>query len=142
MTTKADSLYWRLLQQARPYWLHLTGIFLLSFLSSPFALLAPLPLKIVVDSVLDHHPLPRFLDAWLPAALTASETGLLALAVGLLIAVALLTRQPAAGAGENLLGHGQNGGSFLRVSARASPGAENLRTAIGCGVARDQLEVA
>src|SRR6266568_4828379 len=86
------SLFLRLWQQARPYWLHLTAIFLLSFLSSPFALLTPLPLKIAVDSVLGHHPLPRFLQAWLPAAVTQSPSGLLALALGLLIAVAVLTQ--------------------------------------------------
>jgi len=86
------SLYWRLAQQARPYWLHLCGVFLLSLLSSPFALLSPLPLKIAVDSVLDHRPLPWFLETWLPHGLTQSSTGLLALAVGLLVGVAVLTQ--------------------------------------------------
>src|SRR5213078_1399468 len=83
---------WRLAQQARPYWLHLTGIFLLSLLSSPFALLGPLPLKIAVDSVLDQRPLPRFLQAWVPHALTQSPGGALALAIGLLVGVAVLTQ--------------------------------------------------
>src|SRR5437773_10739868 len=87
-----QSIHGRLAQQARPYWLHLSGIFLLSLLSSPFALLAPLPLKIAVDSVLDHRPLPRFLHAWLPEGVTQSPTGLLALAVGLLVGVAVLTQ--------------------------------------------------
>src|SRR5437667_1617375 len=89
---KGHSLHWRLAQQARPYWLHLIGIFLLSLLSSPFALLGPLPLKIAVDNVVDDRPLPPFLDFWLPQAVTQSSTGVLALAVGLLIAVALLTQ--------------------------------------------------
>src|SRR5436190_1664808 len=87
-----QSIHGRLAQQARPYWLHLSGIFLLSLLSSPFALLGPLPLKIVVDSVLDHHPLPRFLQAWLPQGVAESPTGLLVLAVGLLVGVAVLTQ--------------------------------------------------
>ena len=86
------SLYWRLAQQARPYWLHLSGVFLLSLLSSPFALLTPLPLKIAVDSVLDHRPLPRILQVWLPQDVTESPTGLLVLAVGLLVGVAVLTQ--------------------------------------------------
>ena len=89
---KPHSLYWRLAQQARPYWLQLSGIFLLSFLSTPFALLSPLPLKIAVDSVLDDHPMPRFLNDWLPQGLTQSPTGLLALAVALLVGVAVLTQ--------------------------------------------------
>jgi ATP-binding cassette, subfamily B, bacterial len=86
------SLHGRLVQQARPYWLHLTGIFLLSLLSSPFALVAPLPLKIAVDNVLDHRPLPQFLNAWLPQDLAQSPTGLLVLAIGLLVGVAVLTQ--------------------------------------------------
>src|SRR5205085_1925421 len=45
------TLYRRLLRQARPYRLHIVGIFLLSLLQSPLALLTPLPLKIAVDSV-------------------------------------------------------------------------------------------
>jgi ATP-binding cassette subfamily B protein len=89
---KEHSLHWRLAQQARPYWPHLSGIFLLSFLSTPFALLSPLPLKIAVDSVLDNHPLPRFLNDWLPSGLTQSPTRLLVLAVALLVGVALLTQ--------------------------------------------------
>src|SRR5437016_12835735 len=59
-----QSIHGRLAQQAQLYWLHLSGIFLLSLLSSPFALLGPLPLKIAVDSVLDQRPLPRVLQAW------------------------------------------------------------------------------
>src|SRR5206468_10825895 len=58
----------------------------------PFALLGPLPLKIAVDSVLDHRPLPRFLHTWLPHGVAQSPTGLLALAVGLLVGVAVLTQ--------------------------------------------------
>src|ERR1044071_740387 len=89
---KGRSIQWRLLRQARPYGLQLAGIFLLSLLSTPFALLTPLPLKIAVDSVLAHRPLPRFLHAWLGDGLTQSPGALLALAVGLLVGVAVLTQ--------------------------------------------------
>src|SRR5919112_535540 len=83
-------LYRRLLRQARPYWPHLGGLLLLSLLSAPLTLLAPLPLKIVVDSVLGSHPLPGFLEALLPQPLADSNTALLGFAIGLLLAVALL----------------------------------------------------
>ena len=71
-TTRYPSLtlYRRLLQQARPYWPHIAGIFLLSLLSPPLMLLTPLPLKIVVDSVIGADPVPGFLAALLPAAAT------------------------------------------------------------------------
>ena len=79
------SLYWRLFQQARPYWRHLTALFLLSLLAPPLALLMPLPLKIAVDSVIGSHPLPAFLAAWLPPSLTQSPNAILLVAVLLLV---------------------------------------------------------
>ena len=49
----------------------------------------PLPLKIVVDSMLGNQPLPRWLIRLIPSAL--SHTGFLLLAAGLLILIALLS---------------------------------------------------
>jgi ATP-binding cassette, subfamily B, bacterial len=86
------TLYRRLLRQARPYWLHIAGLFLLSLLSSPLALLTPLPLKIVVDSVIGSHPFPRFLVALLPATVSHSDVAVLVLATGLLVAITLLSQ--------------------------------------------------
>ena len=82
-------LYRRVLGLVRPYWLHLTGILLLSLLSRPLALLNPLPLKIAVDSVIGRHPLPHFL-LLLPASTTGTETARLALTAGLVLVIALL----------------------------------------------------
>ncbi len=90
--TKPPSLFWRLARQVRPCWPHLTGLFALSLLAPPLALLTPLPLKIVFDSVLDTHPLPRFLRAVAPAALTGSAGRLLFLALGLLVFAAVLSQ--------------------------------------------------
>jgi len=81
----------RAVKLARPCWPHLTGIVLLSLLSAPITLLAPLPLKIAVDSVLGTHALPGWLHRLpLPARwLTAPSGGLLVCAL-LLLAIALL----------------------------------------------------
>jgi ATP-binding cassette subfamily B protein len=84
--------YQRLLRQARPYWLHIAGILLLDLLSTPLALLTPLPLKIAVDSVLGSQPVPGFLEVLLPAAVTRFDTAVLALAVGLTVAIALVSK--------------------------------------------------
>jgi ATP-binding cassette, subfamily B, bacterial len=95
MTTARYStltLYRRLLRQAQPYWAHLGSILLLSLLSTPLALLTPLPLKIAVDSMLGSQPLPRFLQVVTPAVVTRSDSAVLALAVGLIIATALLNQ--------------------------------------------------
>jgi len=80
---------WRLWQEMRPYSGDLVALLLLSLLGTPLALLMPLPLKIVVDNVIGSRPLSHFLS-WLPAAIKGSEAHLLILAIGLLIAVALL----------------------------------------------------
>src|SRR5256886_10847681 len=46
------TLYRRVLRQTRPYWWHIAGLLGLGVLASPIAILNPVPLKIVVDSVL------------------------------------------------------------------------------------------
>src|SRR5216117_1201177 len=84
------ALYGRLLRQARPYWLHLAVLFGVGLLASPIALLNPVPLKIAVDSVLGTRTLPHFIYALLPATVVGSASALLAVAVGLLLAVAAL----------------------------------------------------
>src|SRR6266498_3647057 len=84
------TLYRRLLRLALPYWPHIAGLFLLNLLSSSLGLLNPVPLKIVVDSVLDSHPLPGFVDAVTPSALKSSDTALLFLATGLLLGISVL----------------------------------------------------
>lgn len=84
------TLYRRLLRQARPYWAHIVGIFLLDLTRSAVALLNPLPLKIAVDSVIHSYPLPGFLDAMTPDVLKRSETAILILAAGLLLGISFL----------------------------------------------------
>jgi ATP-binding cassette, subfamily B, bacterial len=84
------NLYARLLRQARPYWPHIAALVLLSFLSTPIALLMPLPLAIIVDSVAGSNPIPEFLADILPKISTASASGVLVFAVSLLVAISLL----------------------------------------------------
>jgi ATP-binding cassette, subfamily B, bacterial len=84
------AMYRRLAAYARPYWPHILTILLLQLLSAPLALLAPLPLKIAVDTVLGSRPLPHWLAAILPAGVSASPTRLLVLAAALLVVTALL----------------------------------------------------
>ena len=85
-------LFRRLLGQARSHWAHIGALFLLTLLASPLSLLAPLPLKIAVDSVIGSHPLPWFIAPFVPEAIARSAGGLLALAVGLVLAVALVSQ--------------------------------------------------
>lgn len=86
------ALYARLIRHARPYRAHIVGLFLLSLVSSPLALLAPLPLKIAVDSVVGSHPIRGLLGKGLAQISPAHGIGVLVLVAGLFIAIALLTQ--------------------------------------------------
>jgi ATP-binding cassette, subfamily B, bacterial len=94
-------IYRRLLLQVKPYWFHIVGTFLLDLLSTPLALLTPLPLKIVVDNVIGSQPLPSFLDALLPESLTRSKTTLLVFAASFVVFIAIL--RPLLGLASSLL---------------------------------------
>ena len=84
------AIYRRLLLEARPFWLNIAGLFTLSLLATPLTLLNPLPLKIVLDSVLGTHELPAWL-AWIfPAGTQRTDVIVLAAIAGLLVAIALL----------------------------------------------------
>src|SRR5438094_918149 len=50
------ALYRKLLRQTLPYWAGIAGLFALGLLASAVALLNPVPLKLVVDSVLGTRP--------------------------------------------------------------------------------------
>src|SRR5437667_4207184 len=82
----------RVLREARPCWPFIGGLFLLSLLASPLALLAPLPLKIAVDSVIGARPLPGVVAPFVPDGIAHSPDLLLALVVGLLLTVVLLSQ--------------------------------------------------
>jgi len=84
------ALFLRLLGEARAYRLHLLGILLFSFVASFLALLAPLPLRIAVDSVIGSRPVPAFLEPLLPTAATASKSGLLTVSAVLVVVIGLL----------------------------------------------------
>src|SRR5207247_5653572 len=82
----------RVLREARPCWPFIGGLFLLSLLASPLALLAPLPLKIAVDSVIGARPLPGVVAPFVPDGIAHSPDLLLAFVVGLLLIVVLLSQ--------------------------------------------------
>jgi ATP-binding cassette subfamily B protein len=88
--TSDRTLLRRVLAEVRPYGGQISLVFLLGLLSTPLALLAPVPLKIAVDSVLGSDPLPRLLDPLVPAALKSTSFALLLLAAGLQVAVVVL----------------------------------------------------
>ena len=89
-------LYRRLIAEARPYWPHILTLGLVNLLATPLALLAPLPLKIAVDSIIGSHPLSAFYRAVLPAAPSAARA--LALTAGLMPGITVLSYMQSFGA--------------------------------------------
>jgi ATP-binding cassette subfamily B protein len=86
----APYLYRRVLEQVRPYWPHLGLTAFLGLLATPIALILPLPLKIVVDSVIDSHPAPGFLSEALPLSEAPDKGIVLVLAVGMLLVITII----------------------------------------------------
>lgn len=84
------ALYRRLLLEARAFWPHIAGLFALSLLATPLTLLNPLPLKIVLDSVLGAQELPAWLAWFFPPSTQRTDLIVLVGVAGMLVAVALL----------------------------------------------------
>lgn len=82
-------IYRRLLRVARPYWLLLAVSLVVSLLATPLALLAPVPLKIVLDSVLGSAPLSPWLQALVPRTWSDTQGEILYVAAALMLVVAL-----------------------------------------------------
>jgi ATP-binding cassette, subfamily B, bacterial len=83
-----QSVLLRVLVESRSCWPHVLGIAALSLISLPLTLLYPLPLKIIVDSVLGSQPLPHWLMKAIPV-LQAHGASLEA-AIAVLLGIALL----------------------------------------------------
>ncbi|HET9743374.1 MAG TPA: ABC transporter ATP-binding protein [Terriglobales bacterium] len=76
---------------ARPTLGHLVAIFFLGAAAVPLSMLMPLPLKIAVDSVIGHQPLAPATAHLIPSRFAGSPAANLGLAVGLLLALAILS---------------------------------------------------
>ena len=86
------SLCLRLIGHARPYAPQLAALFLLELLAAPLSLLAPVPLKIAVDSVIGTESPPGALAKLIPDAWEQSREALLYIAVALAILFGLLMK--------------------------------------------------
>jgi ATP-binding cassette subfamily B protein len=83
------SLWRRIYVETAGYHLAALALLMIELVATPLFLLSPIPLAIVVDSVLGDKPLPSPLDAILPDSIT--PTHLLVFAAALQIGVVLLT---------------------------------------------------
>jgi ATP-binding cassette subfamily B protein len=81
----------RILSQIKPFWRQILLLLVVDLLATPLLLLTPVPLKIAVDSVIGSHPLPGFVDAFLPASVVSTSIALLVVVAALQVLIVLLT---------------------------------------------------
>lgn len=79
----------RALEDLRPYLWPLVVLLIVSLLAVPMTLIFPLPIKLLVDSVLGSQPLPGYLTIFVGSQV--SKTLALWLAISILMAAAVLT---------------------------------------------------
>ena len=87
--SKSFSTTIKTILECRRCWGHLVLITALNLASMPLTLLYPLPLKIVVDTVLGAKPLPRFLAVFLSQGPASELTLAIAVLLGLALSVNL-----------------------------------------------------
>jgi ATP-binding cassette subfamily B protein len=114
----------RLLRQWKAFWPHLLGVWVLSVLSVPFALLTPLPMKIAVDSYIGSDPLPGLLAPLSPGPEAATRSEVLLLAVGLAVVLALISQLVMLGTA--LLGTYTQEKMVLQLRTRLFPHVQHL----------------
>ena len=89
--TLPSAIYWRALKEARPWYPQLVAIVVLGLLATPIGLLAPIPIKIILDSVLGDSSFPSSLAKWLPADFVRDKETVLALCLISGVLIALVT---------------------------------------------------
>jgi ATP-binding cassette, subfamily B, bacterial len=86
------SILKKVLNRARPYWLNITGIFLLNLMAVPIALLAPVPLKIIVDNAFGNQPMPGIITFFFPGNFDFSFSSVILVATVMMILIELLSQ--------------------------------------------------
>ncbi len=90
MTYTTLKLIKRTIQYARPYWLHILVIFLLNLLSTPLALLRPIPLKLVIDSGFGQISVPGFIAMFFPDNFSFTFNAIILIAAAIVLFTALI----------------------------------------------------
>ncbi len=79
-----------LISEVRPYVRSIIFVFAVSLTAIPPALITPLPIKIIVDNVLETRPLPNYLKVIVGGSSQDSTQFLVLIAIGILLASTIL----------------------------------------------------
>jgi ATP-binding cassette, subfamily B, bacterial len=80
----------RIFIHARPYWLSMIILFVLTLLATPIALIKPLGMKIIIDSAFGSEKLPGFITMFFPRDFDYTFQPVVIIAVGLIILIAII----------------------------------------------------
>ena len=78
-------MFRRALADLRPYLWSVVALLLISLTAVPITLITPLPIKLLVDSVLGSLPLAGYLGVLSPVGTVLSKNSILWLTIGILI---------------------------------------------------------
>lgn len=92
MRSSKKSVLLRIFIQAKPFWPHLVILFFINLLSTPLALLNPVPLKIIVDTAFGDHPLPSAIQFFIPEDVDSTQGNVILIAAILVVLIALLSQ--------------------------------------------------
>jgi ATP-binding cassette, subfamily B, bacterial len=79
----------RLLAETRPNWLQIAALFGISLITIPLTLLTPIPLKLMIDSIIGTEAFPQVMEAVLPAGADRTSFAAIALVAGFFVLIAL-----------------------------------------------------
>ena len=80
----------RILLLAKLFWPHIAGLFFLSLLATPIALLKPFALKLVIDSGFGSAPVPGFIKMFFPGNFQFTFNTIAIIAASLIIIIAII----------------------------------------------------
>jgi ATP-binding cassette, subfamily B, bacterial len=80
----------RIALQSRRYWPQLGALFAINLIGIALALLAPVPLKLVLDSALGERELPQWVVAILPSGADRKSAVALGCFAGMMVTIALV----------------------------------------------------
>src|SRR5215211_5450079 len=81
----------RILSQIRPFWPQILLLLVVDLLATPLLLLSPVPVALAVGTLIGGHPLPGFVDAFVPDSVGRSSLALLFVVAGLQVLIVLMT---------------------------------------------------
>ena len=90
MKNSSFKLIKRILLLAKPFLPAIIGLFFLTLLGTPIALMKPLAMKILIDSAFGSHPVPGFISVFFPANFQFTFTAVVIIAAAFFISVALI----------------------------------------------------